>query len=378
MANVLPQPLVHPSAMAMGGAYTAIANDDSAPFTNPAGIARIKKARSRSEFYLLRSPQFFVGTNNIANYAELASLQGRHLLSAQGWDKDINGPYLQIGGLSKGMPDISNLDDDLQTLFKSNLDANIWGRFDIGFLGIFEIAKNIPISLGFYTTSEGSLTISDTSVSSARDIGATTQVRYSDVINIIPVIGIAFSNKSKRANYGLQIRPIVRQSYDGSNELSVYGDADQIGQTLAEGTNKDQAIAYDMGFMWTLADFWYPTLGIAMFNLPTGCDNYLNPYDQTSRRVCGTNFKSSTTINPNSLYNLDPTDIRIGISISPRLSRKMAIRLSFDYHYLEYKFSNYDFFQKFYLRNMHVYHYRMLVENINHFYLVMHVCYSLL
>lgn len=335
-SEVLPQPFVHPSAAAMGGAYTAVANDDSSPFTNPAGIARVKKARSRGSFQLLRSPQFFVGSNEIGSYSELGSLQGRHMLGAQGWDEDITHEYYQIGSFADGMPDIDTLDENLIEIFKENPSAAVWGRFDIGFLGVFEYAKNVPISLGLYLTSEGTLTPESASLTSA-DIDGTTLIRYTDVINIMPVIGTAFSDKSKRISFGLQVRPILRHSYDGSNQLSNYGNVDAIIPEIKSNSNEDTAIAYDMGFMWTLADFWYPTIGFAVFNMPTDCkSDYLNPYDQTVHEICGTNFESDTTINKNSLSNLDPTDIRAGFSIAPRLSRKLALRMSFDYHFIEY------------------------------------------
>ena len=337
LAEVLPNPFIHPAAAAMGGAYTAIANDDSAPFTNPAGIARIKKARSRNSFQLLRAPQFFVGSNSIDNYAELASLQGRHLLSAQGWNEDIDGPFLKFDNLADGMPELDELDEALVKLFKDDYEGTVWGRFDLGFLSIFEIEKGLPISLGLYMTSEGSLSINDASVASGSDVSSSSFVKYSDIINIMPVLGASFSNKSKRLNFGLQIRPILRYSYDGTNQISTYGDAATITEEITNNSNEDSAVAYDMGFLWTLADFWYPTLGIAVFNIPSGCKtDYLNPYDQTAQEICGTYFQSDSTVDKNALANLDPTDIRLGVSISPRLARKMAIRMAFDYHFIEY------------------------------------------
>ena len=145
----------------------------------------------------------------------------------------------------------------------------------------------------------------------------------------MPVLGASFSNKSKRLNFGLQIRPILRYSYDGTNQISTYGDAATITEEITNNSNEDSAVAYDMGFLWTLADFWYPTLGIAVFNIPSGCKtDYLNPYDQTAQEICGTYFQSDSTVDKNALANLDPTDIRLGVSISPRLARKMAIRMA--------------------------------------------------
>lgn len=336
LATELPQPFVHPSPAAMGGAFTAVANDDSAIWTNPAGIGRIKKARTRGTFQLLRAPQIIVGSNNISNYSELASLQGRHLFSAQGWDEDVEGQYVQMDSLSSGMPSIEELDENLIEIFKANPEANVWGRFDFGFLSIFEFGRGAtPLALGMYFTSQGNLAINDASVSSADDIDQNTIVKFSDVINIIPVVGTAYSNKTKRFNIGVQVRPMVRYSYEASNPISFYGDEEAFTEEIKENSNSDSAVAYDFGLLWTLADFWYPTFGLAIFNLPSSCkEDYLNPYDQTRHTVCGTNFESDSTKDKNSLANLDPTDIRAGISITPRMSRKVAFRLAFDYHYI--------------------------------------------
>lgn len=340
LAEALPQIFFHPSSAGMGGAYTAIANDDSAPFTNPAGIARIRKARSREKYQLLRTPQFILGTNDIDNYAEIISLQGRHLFSSLDWDEDIKGKYVQMDSFSSGLPSIDKFDQKLSKIFKNDRSKSVWGRVDIGFLGIFEAAKNLPISLGFYTTSEGSLSVNDASVSSASDINNNTMIKFSDVINIMPVLGTSLSDKTKRVNFGLQIRPVYRYTYEGTNPLSDYGNEETIDKETKENSNSDSALAIDMGFMWTLADFWYPTFALAVFNVPTGCDDYLNPYDQETHKVCGTNFKSSKTKNKNSIYNLDPTDIRMGIAISPRISRTLSWRLAIDYHYITYQLGN--------------------------------------
>ena len=47
----------------IGGAFTAISNDENAAWTNPAGIARIRKARSRSTLNLTKFPNMAAGIN---------------------------------------------------------------------------------------------------------------------------------------------------------------------------------------------------------------------------------------------------------------------------------------------------------------------------
>ena len=85
--------------------------------------------------------------------------------------------------------------------------------------------------------------------------------------------------------------------------------------------------------LWTVADFWYPTLGLAILNAPLGCVNgFLNPYNKLRENVCGTKYQVSSTssYNMDSLYLLDPTDIRLGLSIMPRLARTVSLRIAFD------------------------------------------------
>jgi hypothetical protein len=70
----------HPAAMSMGGAYTSVANDDSAFWTNPAGIVRTKKARSKERVPLYRAPNITFGANNkkvASNFSKLSSTSKR-------------------------------------------------------------------------------------------------------------------------------------------------------------------------------------------------------------------------------------------------------------------------------------------------------------
>lgn len=329
----LPQPLEHPSPAAMGNAYTSIANDDSAPWTNPAGIARISKSRSRDKLALLRTPFVILGSNNFTAYGDIASLQGRHLVRSQGWDSGTS--------VAEWFPGIDKLDDDLTTAFTEDLSSKVWGRVDIGALSIFNLSNEVTMSLGFYATSQGYYELNDAAVTVATDITASTDVRYTDVINIMPLLGFAFSNQSKRFNFGVQVRPTHRYAYEGTNPLGAYGNKEVIIPELSDNTNSYGAIAYDLGFLWTVADYWFPTIGASVFNIPTDCkEDYLNPYDQTEYEVCGTLFEDDDTVNNTASANLDPTDIRVGVSIMPRFSRKIALRFAADIHYILHKSSD--------------------------------------
>ena len=65
-AEEIPGDKVSPRAAGMGDAYTAVANDEGAVFYNPAGIARARKARSRSTFHIAKFPNLIAGANSEA------------------------------------------------------------------------------------------------------------------------------------------------------------------------------------------------------------------------------------------------------------------------------------------------------------------------
>jgi hypothetical protein len=71
-------------------------------------------------------------------------------------------------------------------------------------------------------------------------------------------------------------------------------------------------------------------MGLAIRNLPTGCkSDYLNPFTEKRQKICGTKYIGSEG-NPEALSILDPTDARIGFSISPRVASDYGIRFSAD------------------------------------------------
>ena len=109
------------------------------------------------------------------------------------------------------------------------------------------------------------------------------------------VITFGLTNQSNRFNVGLSLRPVARYAYedripsssllktqktapapdDDGNEIAPTGDKRTIQDRLRDDANKSQGLGVDFGMMYTVADFWYPTIGFSVLNLPTGChDNY--------------------------------------------------------------------------------------------------------
>jgi hypothetical protein len=186
-------------------------------------------------------------------------------------------------------------------------------------------AGKVPMALGLYTHTE---------IKALVDSEDETLAQTSVVSDLGGVIGFAFSDRSNRFNFGLQVRPITRYAYEDTIPLTTLTNKSEFQRTLKDEANKSAGIAIDAGVLFTVADFWFPTIGIAVLNLPTSCkENYLNPYSKLRENVCGTVFQGSFG-NPDALSTVDPTDIRAGISITPRLGRQLAMRIGIDVHHI--------------------------------------------
>lgn len=282
--------------MAMGGAFTAIANDENSVWTNPAGVSRIRKARSRSVVNLVKFPNAVVGANTSGRtfYSKLTQTSEEETAST-----------------------ISENAAELQ-------EKPFWGMGGAFPMMMFDFGRQLAAVAGGYvhTTLKSSVDSED------------PQIAYTEVISDAGgVLSFALTSQSNRFNLGFQIRPIGRYAYEDVHSTSELIDSSVMKQKLQEESNKSSAVAVDAGLMWTLADFWFPTIGLSVLNVPTGCKKgYLNPFSKTRETVCGTVF-SGDFANPDAISTIDPADIRIGFSITPRLTRKIGMRVSADIHH---------------------------------------------
>jgi hypothetical protein len=282
--------------MGMGDAFTGVANDENAVWTNPAGIARIRKARSRSDLNLIKFPNIIAGTN-----------RDGYLL---------NKAYKSSG--EKNVDEIIAGANDLA-------DKPFWARAGVFPVALFNADREIPMAFGLLSNTTAKIVIpSDTPevtrIEAISDIGA--------------VLSAGFTTVNNRINVGFQTRPIARYAYEDRIPSQDLLNKDLMKTHLQSSANKSQAIALDAGMMMTLGDFWFPTFGAAILNLPVGCkSNYLNPFTEKSEKVCGTVYSGSFA-NDDALSTVDPMDLRLGLSITPRLSQKVALRLALDGHHL--------------------------------------------
>ena len=101
-----------------------------------------------------------------------------------------------------------------------------------------------------------------------------------------------------------------------------------------EYSNSTFALAADVGMLWTFADIWFPTLAVSMMNVPISCkENYLNPFSMTRQKVCGTVFRGEVK-NKDALKLIDPTNLMVGLSMTPRITRKVGFRVALEMHHI--------------------------------------------
>lgn len=297
-AEEIPESYVPVRPYGMGGAWTAIANDENAVWTNPAGIARIRKARSRKTVNLIKVPNLIVGANS----------------KSKGFIEAVSD-----GTGTSSLEEVASKADDLG-------DKPFWAFAGAFPLIMFDM-EDLPSVVGAYSGN----TIS--SVLNSNDKSLANTEAISDVGG---VYGLAFTDRSNRINFGIVTRYVARFAYEDKIPILEFSNVQVLQQRLKSQSNKSTALAVDLGFMWTFADFWFPTFGLAVLNAPTGCrSDYLNPFSKTRQTVCGTVFKGSFS-NPEAISTVDPTDIRYGFSLTPRFSNKLGARVAVDMHHVAF------------------------------------------
>lgn len=241
----VPEPfhLVRPNSI--GGAFTAIANDENAIWTNPAGIARIRKARSRKGIHLISFPNLIFG----ANTESQSFIQG---ISSRG-----------------NQDNLESLADNF------SVDKPLWSSVSAFPLIMFEFGKS-PSSFGAFTHTKLKATVS----SSDNSI-----VNTEAISDIGSVFTMAYTNRTNRFNMGLSLRYTKRYAFEEAISVATLADTNALQREFKENSNATSAFAVDAGMLFTLSDFWFPTFGIAVMDLPISCKNeYLNPFSQKERK----------------------------------------------------------------------------------------------
>jgi hypothetical protein len=283
-------------AVGMGGAFTAIANDEGSVFTNPAGISRVRKARSRSTVHIFRFPNL-VGGANAESRTFYKGFQGAQ-------DKNIE--------------EIIEQTEDLG-------NKPFWVRAAALPIMLLDIQRGTPIAIGGFT---------NTKVKAIIERESPEEARIQAVSDVGGILSLALTNRTNRFSVGMTVRPTFRYAYEERFPSEDLLNKTTMKTRFENGANVSQGIGIDLGTIYTVGDFWFPTIGMSVLNLPTGCKKeYLNPFTEKRETVCG-NVYSGQFSNEDALSTVDPMDIRVGASITPRISRKIGLRLALDVHHL--------------------------------------------
>lgn len=280
----------------MGGAFTAIANDENAIWTNPAGVARIRKARSRSSLHIIKVPNIVLG----ANTKSKEFIQG-----------------VAGGGNSSNIDMVVDQAEELG-------DKPFWSAFGLAPMVMFDLGE-LPSALSIYT---------NTTLKSVIDNDDRNIARTEAISDVGGLYNFTFTSSSNQFNFGVNLRYLARYAYEDNIPIEEFTHPTLIQTRIKSGSNKTMAFAVDAGMMYTFSDFWFPTFGLSIFNIPTGCQkNYLNPFSKVRETVCGTKFTGDID-NADALSILDPTNMRVGFSMTPRLGQKFAARISLELQHL--------------------------------------------
>lgn len=276
-----------------GGAATAVADDPSSPWVNPGGITRIRKAWTRKSWHIMTFPAITIGGNDAAyNFYRSYSSSG--------------------SGAAAAEAAISKLGSDPDP---------IWAYFSADPILFFEYTRWVVGTISTYTHADALI------VASADDPSNMTMELTSDSGGLI---GVAISTETNRLSFGVQTRVFNRRYFNENMPVSTLFNVSDLSNKIQLDSEDLLGVAIDLGAMATLADYWFPTIAFSVFNVPYGCEtNYFNPYTLGTETICGTQLTGSVR-NTASPGLLDPMSINVGASIMPRLSRKIAIRFSFD------------------------------------------------
>ena len=279
--------------LGMGGAFTAVANDENSIWTNPAGMARIRKARSKKNTTFLTLPNVSVGAN---------------------------------AGATTFYKALKSSEDVAETVANSNVSSEkpFWASASAA-PALFFAPGGTPMAASVFTNTRMKIIPKEDS---------STESDIRTISDVGGLFGFAATSKSNRINAGVQARYINRYSVESTVETASLKESSTLQARLLDLSNQTTALAIDAGAMYTMADFWFPTVGFSVLNAPLGCqDDYLNPFSKQRQKICGTKF-SGTILNPDDLAVIDPTDVRVGFSITPRFSRSLAMRVAVDMQHI--------------------------------------------
>jgi|1048.fasta_scaffold05799_2 hypothetical protein len=296
-----------PFARAVGGSQTAHALNEDALYANPAALNKTRHPRSRSAIDAIDAPGLSLGGNKSA----MSTLKGKSLKPAE-WLKSF-------GGQSAGE--------------RNYLETQMLPWVALGDRGGPTFFLGLPIR---------SFLIANPSPDGGMSRTISTETTATAAMNM------SISSRSGAAALGLSIRPNIRWNSSASYQLTDIGSSKGLFGALKAEQHKTSSTAVDVGFIATAGDFWLPSFGLAVMNIPTGCvDNFVNPATGKTQSICGAK-RTGDVREDLSGTQIDPTEVRVGFSIVPRFriaSQRVNLKISGDIYPLPitYAGKNYGF-----------------------------------
>jgi hypothetical protein len=281
-------------ANGMGGAFTATSNDETSIYSNPAGLSETRNPATKKLLHDVMLPDAEVGGNG-------QMLSNMHA-DPNTWGSDL----VQSAKANPG--------SQSYLLLQSFNEIIFGGKNSTTYLVGIPIRSENKMAFIDPSNPTKAYTVSTTTVSGA----------------------FALSGSSTRGlfHYGIDVRPNYRVDYQNNafDTTNITNTSDFINAANNNG-EKTTSVGIDAGFTATAADYWFPTFGFAVRNLPTGCvNNYVNPINQNVETMCGAIRDGGSSSAPNT-SKVDPTEIRAGFSLTPRGragKTKVNLRLSVD------------------------------------------------
>ena len=288
----------------MGGAFTATANDETSIYSNPAGLSETRNPLTKKFIHELKLPDIEIGGNP-------------QMLSNMGSDP-------------------TNWGSDLIRSAKSNPGNQSYLLLQ-SFNEMIMGAKNsATILIGAPIRSENKLAFINKS--------SPNQAYFSSVTTVSGAVAVSGASQRGFFRYGIAFRPNYRVDYQNQNvDTTKYTSTNDLVNLANSDGVKTTSVGIDAGFTATAADYWFPTFGFAIRNIPTGCvNNYTNPINQNTETMCGATRDGGSSSSQNA-SKIDPTEIRAGFSLTPRgkLGKsKVNLRLSMDVYPIPIQIDN--------------------------------------
>jgi hypothetical protein len=279
-------------SFSINNADTATVIGHNAIFSNPAGIGRIYSNKYIKKDIFFKIPNLILGIDT------------------------NNNEFLKLKN------DIYNfLFTNYKTSKIENLDNPVWFKGGVYPSVLFNFNDNLSINI---------VGIGDLISNKQKNI-----TKINQYLDLGMGFGIAISNPNKLLNIGMAIRPIYRLY--SSKKININQDLYKIKNNIIDNLNYLYSIGVDFGIMYSFANLWYPTIGFSIINLPISCkENIFNTFSNKHQTLCGTLFYKNLK-DSNSDNILEPSNIKLGFAITPRITKLYNMKLSFDLHNLHLK-----------------------------------------